>query len=141
DMYGPFKNEVLVGRAIEGKRDKVALATKFGIVRGGNPLERSINGTPAYVKSACEASLKRLRVETIDLYYQHRVDPETQIEDTVGALADLVRAGKIRHIGLSEAGPETLRRAAKVHRITALQTEYSLWTRDPEDSVLATCRE
>ena len=141
DMYGPFKNEELVGRAIKGKRDQVVLATKFGIVRTKDPLARSINGKPEYVKSACDASLKRLGVDHIDLYYQHRVDTETPIEDTIGAMADLVRAGKIRHIGMSEAGPETLRRAAKVHTITALQTEYSLWTRDPEDGVLATCRE
>jgi len=141
DMYGPFKNEELVGRAIKGKRDQVVLATKFGIVRTKDPLVRAINGKPEYVKSACDASLQRLGVDHIDLYYQHRVDADTPIEDTVGAMADLVRAGKIRHIGLSEAGSETLRRAAKVHTITALQSEYSLWTRDPEDGVLATCRE
>jgi aryl-alcohol dehydrogenase-like predicted oxidoreductase len=141
DMYGPFKNEELVGRAIKGKRGRVVVATKFGIVRGAEPTQRSINGRPEYVRSACDASLRRLGIETIDLYYQHRVDPTTPIEDTVGAMAELVRAGKIRHIGLSEAGPETLRRAAKVHRIAALQSEYSLWTRDPEDGVLATCRD
>jgi aryl-alcohol dehydrogenase-like predicted oxidoreductase len=141
DMYGPHTNEVLVGMAIKGKRDKVVLATKFGIQRGPNPTDRSVNGKPEYVKSACDASLKRLGVDHIDLYYQHRVDPNTPIEDTVGAMAELVKAGKIRHIGLSEAGVETLRRASKVHPITALQTEYSLWTRDPEDGILAACRE
>jgi aryl-alcohol dehydrogenase-like predicted oxidoreductase len=142
DAYGPHKNEELVGRAIKGKRDKVVLATKFGIVRDpSNPNVRGVNGKPDYVKKACDASLKRLEVDYIDLYYQHRVDPETPIEDTVGALADLVKAGKIRHIGLSEASASTLRRAVKVHPITALQTEYSLWTRDPEEEILATCRE
>jgi aryl-alcohol dehydrogenase-like predicted oxidoreductase len=142
DAYGPHKNEELVGRAIKGKRDKVVLATKFGIVRDpSNPTLRGVNGKPDYVKKACDASLKRLDVDYIDLYYQHRVDPETPIEDTVGALADLVKAGKIRHIGLSEASANTLRRAVKVHPITALQTEYSLWTRDPEEEILATCRE
>jgi aryl-alcohol dehydrogenase-like predicted oxidoreductase len=142
DAYGPHKNEELVGRAIKGKRDKVVLATKFGIVRDpSNPTLRGVNGKPDYVKKACDASLKRLDVDYIDLYYQHRVDPETPIEDTVGALADLVKAGKIRHIGLSEASASTLRRAMKVHPITALQTEYSLWTRDPEEEILATCRE
>jgi len=139
DMYGPHTNEMLVGKALRGKRDRVVLATKFGIVRTGN--ERSINGKPEYVQRACDASLQRLGVDHIDLYYQHRVDPATPIEDTVGAMADLVRAGKVRYLGLSEAGPDTLRRACKVHPITALQTEYSLWTRDPEDAVLATCRE
>jgi aryl-alcohol dehydrogenase-like predicted oxidoreductase len=117
------------------------LATKFGMIRGPDPTTRTINGRPEYVRQACDASLKRLGVDRIDLYYQHRVDPETPIEDTVGAMADLVRAGKIRHIGLSEASVETLRRASKVHPITALQTEYSLWTRDPEDGILAACRE
>ncbi len=140
DMYGPHTNEVLVGRAIAGKRDKVVLATKFGIQRGGAPTDRSINGKPEYVKSACDASLARLGVDHIDLYYQHRVDPNTPIEDTVGAMAELVRAGKIRYVGLSEAGPETLRRAHAVHPITAVQSEYSLWSRDPEDGVLETCR-
>ena len=139
-MYGPHTNEVLVGKAIKGKRDRVVLATKFGIQRGPTPGERSINGTPAYVRSACDASLSRLGVGHIDLYYQHRVDPATPIEDTVGAMAELVRAGKIRFIGLSEAGPETLRRAAAIHPIAAVQSEYSLWTRDPEDGVLPTCR-
>ncbi len=141
DMYGPFKNEELVGRAIRGRRDRVVLATKFGVVRTGDPTQRSISGKPEYVKQACDASLRRLGVDHIGLYYQHRVDPGTPIEDTVGAMADLVRAGKVRHLGLSEAAPDTIRRANKVHPITALQTEYSLWTRDPEDGVLATCRE
>jgi aryl-alcohol dehydrogenase-like predicted oxidoreductase len=142
DVYGPHKNEELVGRAIKGKRDQVVLATKFGIVRDpSNPNIRGVNGKPDYVKQACDASLKRLGVEHLDLYYQHRVDPETPIEETVGALADLVKQGKIRHIGLSEASAGTLRRAVKVHPITALQTEYSLWTRDPEEDILATCRE
>jgi aryl-alcohol dehydrogenase-like predicted oxidoreductase len=142
DVYGPHTNEELVGRAIRGRRDQVVLATKFGIVRDPeNPGVRSVNGKPAYVKKACDASLQRLNVNHIDLYYQHRVDPKTPIEETVGALADLVSLGKIRHIGLSEASPETLRRAAKVHPITALQTEYSLWTRDPEGKILETCRE
>jgi len=139
DMYGPHTNEELVGRAIADRRDRVVLATKFGVVREGNT--RSLSGKPAYVKQACDASLKRLRVDRIDLYYLHRVDPETPIEDTVGAMADLVREGKVRAIGLSEAGSETLRRASRVHPITALQSEYSLWTRDPEDEVLSTCRE
>ena len=140
DMYGPHTNERLVGRAIQGRRDRVVLATKFGIMRTPDGI-RGVNGRPEYVKACCDASLQRLGVDVIDLYYQHRVDPATPIEDTVGAMADLVRAGKVRHLGLSEAGPETLRRAAQVHPITALQTEYSLWTRDPEDGVLATCRE
>jgi aryl-alcohol dehydrogenase-like predicted oxidoreductase len=141
DMYGPFTNEVLVGTAIRRRRDEVVLATKFGIVRTADPQVRGVNGRPEYVRSACEASLKRLGVDTIDLYYQHRVDPATPIEDTVGAMARLVAEGKVRFLGLSEAGPQTLRRACVVHPITALQTEYSLWTRDPEDGVLATCRE
>ena len=142
DVYGPHKNEELVGRAIKGKRDQVVLATKFGIVRDpSNPKIRGVNGKRDYVKKSCEGSLKRLGVEHIDLYYQHRVDPDTPIEETVGALAELVKEGKIRHIGLSEAGAKTLRRAVKVYAIAALQTEYSLWTRDPEDEILATCRE
>jgi aryl-alcohol dehydrogenase-like predicted oxidoreductase len=142
DMYGPYRNEELVGRAIKGKRDKVVLATKFGIVRDpANPAVRGVNGKPDYIRRSCEGSLKRLGVETIDLYYQHRVDRSTPIEETVGALAQLVGEGKIRYIGLSEASPQTLRRAVKVHPITALQTEYSLWSRDPEDEILATCRE
>jgi aryl-alcohol dehydrogenase-like predicted oxidoreductase len=140
DMYGPFTNEALVGRAIAGKRDRVVLATKFGIVRGPEPAQRSINGRPDYVRAACDASLQRLGVDHIDLYYQHRVDPATPIEDTVGAMAALVTAGKVRYLGLSEASPDTLRRACAVHPIAALQTEYSLWTRDPEDGVLAACR-
>jgi len=142
DMYGPYKNEELVGRAIKGKRDKIVLATKFGIVRDpANPTVRGVNGKPDYIRRSCEGSLKRLGVETIDLYYQHRVDPATPIEETVGALAQLVKEGKVRHIGLSEASPRTLRRAVKVHPITALQTEYSLWSREPEDEILATCSE
>ncbi len=142
DIYGPYTNEELVGRAIKGKRDKVVLATKFGIVRDPRtPHLRAVNGTPDYVRQSCEGSLRRLGVETIDLYYQHRVDPNTPIEDTVGAMAQLIKEGKIRHIGLSEAGPQTLRRAVKTHPITALQTEYSLWTRDPEEEILPTCRE
>jgi aryl-alcohol dehydrogenase-like predicted oxidoreductase len=142
DMYGPFTNEQLVGRAIADRRDQVVLATKFGIERDpDNPQNRRINGTPAYVRKACEASLERLGVETIDLYYQHRVDPNTPIEETVGAMARLVEEGKVRHLGLSEAGPETLRRAAAVHPISALQSEYSLWSRDPEQEILATCEE
>jgi aryl-alcohol dehydrogenase-like predicted oxidoreductase len=141
DMYGPFTNEELVGRAIKDRRDQVVLATKFGIVRSDDKNFRGIEGRPEYVRSACEASLRRLGVETIDLYYQHRVDPKTPIEDTVGAMADLVREGKVRYIGLSEAGPETLRRAVRVHPIAALQTEYSLWSREPEDGILSTCRD
>ncbi|HEX5898556.1 MAG TPA: aldo/keto reductase [Solirubrobacteraceae bacterium] len=141
DIYGPHTNEVLVGRAIADRRDQVILATKFGVIRDADPTSRGLNGTPAYVKQAAEASLKRLGVDHIDLYYQHRVDPETPIEETVGALAELVQEGKIRYIGLSEAGPDTLRRASAVHQITALQTEYSLWSRDPEDEILPTCRE
>jgi aryl-alcohol dehydrogenase-like predicted oxidoreductase len=141
DVYGPYKNEELVGRAIQGKRQQVVLATKFGIVRDpANPALRGVSGRPDYVRRSCEASLRRLGVDSIDLYYQHRVDPETPIEETVGAMAELVREGKVRHLGLSEANPETLRRAAKVHPIAALQTEYSLWTRDPEDEILPTCR-
>jgi aryl-alcohol dehydrogenase-like predicted oxidoreductase len=143
DVYGPHTNEELVGRAIKGRRDEIILATKFGIVRDPrNPSARAVNGQPEYVRQSCEASLQRLGVEAIDLYYQHRVDPHTPIEETVGAMAELVGEGKVRYLGLSEASPETLRRAMKVHPITALQTEYSLWTRDPEDNgVLATCRE
>ena len=141
DMYGPFTNEELVGKAIEGRREQVVLATKFGIVRDSNdPTSRGVNGKPDYVRKACEGSLRRLGVETIDLYYQHRVDPSTPIDETVGAMADLVKQGKVRYLGLSEASPQTLRRAAGVHPIAALQTEYSLWTRDPEDEILPTCR-
>jgi aryl-alcohol dehydrogenase-like predicted oxidoreductase len=142
DVYGPHTNERLVGRAIADRRDEVVLATKFGIVRDpDDPTRRGVNGRPDYVRSACEASLQRLGVDHIDLYYQHRVDPDTPIEETVGALAELVREGKVRYLGLSEAAPETLRRANAVHQITALQTEYSLWSRDPEEEILPTCRE
>jgi aryl-alcohol dehydrogenase-like predicted oxidoreductase len=141
DMYGPYLNEELVGRAIRDRRQKVIVATKFGIVRVRDSPVRSVSGRPEYVRSSCEGSLKRLGVETIDLYYQHRVDPDTPIEETVGAMAGLVREGKVRYVGLSEAGPDTLRRAARVHPIAALQTEYSLWSRDPEDEILAACRE
>lgn len=142
DIYGPYKNEELVGRAIRGKRDKLIIATKFGIVRDpANPSARGVNGRPEYIRKSCEGSLKRLGTDYIDLYYQHRVDPNTPIEETVGAMAQLIEEGKIRHIGLSEAGAETLRRTAKVHPITALQSELSLWTRDPEDRILPTCRE
>ncbi|TGL34365.1 aldo/keto reductase [Leptospira koniambonensis] len=142
DMYGPHINEELLGKAIKGKRDQVVIATKFGIMRDPNdPYKRGYNGKPEYVKAACEGSLKRLGVDTIDLYYQHRVDPDTPIEETVGAMADLVKQGKVKYIGLSEAGIDTIKRAAKVHPISALQTEYSLWTRDPEDGILQTCRE
>lgn len=141
DIYGPHTNEELVGRAIQGQRNRVFLATKFGIVRDPNdPLKRGVNGRPEYVRACCEASLRRLDVEVIDLYYQHRIDPDTPIEETVGAMADLVRAGKVRYLGLSEASAKTLERACTVHPITALQTEYSLWTRDPEQDLLATCR-
>jgi aryl-alcohol dehydrogenase-like predicted oxidoreductase len=143
DVYGPHKNEELVGRAIQGRRGQIVLATKFGIVRDpGNPNARGVSGKADYVRRSCEASLRRLGVETIDLYYQHRVDPNTPIEETVGAMAQLVKEGKVRYLGLSEASAETLRRAVKVHPIAALQTEYSLWTRDPESGgILATCRE
>src|SRR3982074_450065 len=142
DAYGPYKNEELVGQAIKGKRDQVVLATKFGIVRDPkDPTVRGFNGKPDYVRKSCEASLRRLGVETIDLYYQHRVDPNTPIEETVAAMTQLVREGKVRYLGLSEASPQTLRRAAKVHPITALQTEYALWARDPESEILPTCRE
>ena len=142
DVYGYGDNEVLVGKAIRGIREKVFLATKFAIVRDKtNPAVRGVNGRPEYVRACCDASLKRLGVDVIDLYYQHRVDPSVPIEDTVGAMAELVKAGKVRCLGLSEAGAETIRRAHKVHRIAALQTEYSLWTRDPEDGILQTARE
>jgi aryl-alcohol dehydrogenase-like predicted oxidoreductase len=141
DVYGPHTNEELVGRAIQRRRAGIVVATKFGIVRTGDPAYRGVNGRPEYVRASCDASLRRLSIDVIDLYYQHRVDPATPIEDTVGAMADLVRAGKVRYIGLSEAGAETLRRAASVHPIAALQSEYSLWTRDPEGGVLAACRE
>jgi aryl-alcohol dehydrogenase-like predicted oxidoreductase len=141
DIYGPRTNEELVGKAIAERRGEVFLATKFGIVRGPNPTDRGANGRPDYVKASCDGSLKRLGLDTIDLYYQHRVDPNTPIEDTVGAMVELKQAGKIRHLGLSEASSKTLRRAARVHPITALQSEYSLWSRDVEDDILATCRE
>lgn len=142
DVYGPYTNEELVGKAIRGRRDHIILATKFGIVRDPNdPQARGVNGKPEYVRKSCEGSLRRLGVDHIDLYYQHRVDPDTPIEQTVAAMAELVKEGKIRHIGLSEASAQTLRRAYKVHPITALQSEYSLWTRDPEDEILPTCRE
>jgi aryl-alcohol dehydrogenase-like predicted oxidoreductase len=141
DMYGVGHNEQLVGRAIKGRREEVVLATNFGNVRGPKGERLGISGKPDYVRSACDASLKRLGVEVIDLYYQHRVDPQTPIEDTVGAMAELVRAGKVRHLGLSEAAPATIRRAHAVHPIAALQTEYSLWSRDPEDEIFPTLRE
>ncbi len=141
DMYGVGRNEVLVGKAIRDRRDQVFLATKFGNERGPNGEFLAVRGEPKYVKQACEASLKRLGVDHLDLYYQHRVDTHTPIEDTVGAMAELVQAGKVKYLGLSEAGIATMRRAAKVHHISALQSEYSLWTRDPEDGVLDVCRE
>ena len=142
DVYGPHTNEELVGRVLRGRREQVIIATKFGFVRDPKrPEFRGLNGKPVYVKQACEDSLRRLGVNVIDLYYLHRVDPETPIEETVGAMAELVREGKVRYLGLSEAGSETIRRAYAIHPITALQSEYSLWTRDPEDGVLETCRE
>ncbi len=142
DMYGVGHNEMLLGQALrDGRRDNVVVATKFGNVRTIEGGRLGVNGKPEYVKAACDMSLKRLGIDTIDLYYQHRVDPDTPIEDTVGAMADLVKAGKVRYLGLSEAGPATIRRAHKVHPITALQTEYSLWTRDPEGEILDTCHE
>jgi aryl-alcohol dehydrogenase-like predicted oxidoreductase len=141
DIYGLGRNEELVGKAIRDRREKVVLATKFGNVRGKDGSWLGVNGSPGYVRACCEDSLRRLGVDTIDLYYQHRVDPDTPIEDTIGAMADLVRQGKVRHLGLSEAAPATIRRACAVHPIAALQTEYSLWTRDPEAEVLPTCRE
>jgi aryl-alcohol dehydrogenase-like predicted oxidoreductase len=142
DIYGPFTNEELVGRALLPHRSKVQIATKFGVVRKKEDQSfRALDGSPAYVRSACEASLRRLGVETIDLYYQHRVDPKTPIEETVGAMARLVEEGKVRYLGLSEAGPETIRRAYATHPISALQTEYSLWSREPEDEILPVTRE
>jgi aryl-alcohol dehydrogenase-like predicted oxidoreductase len=141
DMYGPFKNEELVGRGIKGRRDEVVLATKFGNMRRSDGSFQGVNGRPEYVRACCDASLKRLRVEHIDLYYQHRVDRTVPIEETVGAMSRLVEAGKVRLLGLSEASPATVRRAHAVHPISALQTEYSLWSRDPEDELLATVRE
>jgi aryl-alcohol dehydrogenase-like predicted oxidoreductase len=141
DIYGPFTNERLVGRAIAGRRDAVVVATKFGNVRAEDGTFLGINGSPEYLRMACDASLQRLKIDTIDLYYQHRVDLAVPIEETVGAMAELVKAGKVRHLGLSEAAPETIRRAHAVHPIAALQTEYSLWSREPEDGLLATCRD
>src|SRR5678815_1743586 len=141
DMYGPFTNEELVGRAIKGRRREVVLATKFGNMRGQDGAFLGINGKPDYVRQCCDASLRRLQVEHIDLYYQHRVDKTVPIEETVGAMAELVEAGKVRYLGLSEAAPATIRRAHQVHPISAIQTEYSLWSRDPEDEVLPTARE
>lgn len=141
DMYGLGRNEELVGRAIQGNRAAVLIATKFGVVRSSDGTFQGVNGTPEYVRSACEASLRRLGIDVIDLYYQHRVDPNTPIEETVGAMAELVKEGKVRYLGLSEASAQTVRRAHKVHPITALQTEYSLWSRDAEDDVLPTVRE
>jgi aryl-alcohol dehydrogenase-like predicted oxidoreductase len=141
DIYGPFTNERLVGRAIAGRRDDVVLATKFGIVREEDGTRRGIDGSPEYIRKACEASLRRLGIDHIDLYYQHRVDPKTPIEETAGALAELVGEGKVRYIGLSEAAPDTIRRAHAVHPVSALQTEYSLWSREPEAEILPTVRE
>jgi aryl-alcohol dehydrogenase-like predicted oxidoreductase len=142
DMYGPYTNEVLVGKALAGRRDDAVIATKFGIVRdAGDPTKRSINGRPEYVREACEGSLSRLGVDHIDLYYQHRVDPDTPIEETVGAMGELVEEGKVRYLGLSEAAPATIRRAHAVHPISALQTEYSVWSRDPEAEILPLLRE
>jgi aryl-alcohol dehydrogenase-like predicted oxidoreductase len=142
DMYGPYTNEELLGKAITGHRKEVTLATKFGIVRNlQDPTQRSINGKPEYVKTSCDGSLRRLKVDTIDLYYLHRVDPSTPIEETVGAMGELVKVGKIRGLGLSEVSASTLRRAHKVHPISAVQSEYSLWSREPEEEILATCRE
>ena len=141
DIYGPFTNEVLVGKALRPHRDQVIIATKFGIVRDPDGTGRGVSGRPENVRQACDASLKRLGIDTIDLYYQHRVDPDTPIEDTVGAMAGLVAAGKVRYLGLSEAAPETIRRAHAVHPISALQTEYSLWSRDPEQEILPMLRE
>src|SRR5574340_1273880 len=141
DMYGPFTNEQLLGKALKGRRAQAVIATKFGIERSADNKTRSINGRPEYLRAACEASLKRLGVECIDLYYQHRVDVNTPIEQTVGAMAELITVGKVRYLGLSEAAPATIRRAHQVHPIAALQTEYSLWSRDPEDEILPTVRE
>nr|WP_304665507.1 aldo/keto reductase [Pseudomonas savastanoi] len=141
DMYGPHTNETLLGRALEGKREGIYLASKFGIVRGDDPHARSVNGSPAYIHQSIDASLKRLNTDYLDLYYQHRVDPNVPIEDTIGAMAELVKAGKVRHIGICEASAATIERAHNVHPLAAVQSEYSLWSRDPEhDNVLATCR-
>jgi aryl-alcohol dehydrogenase-like predicted oxidoreductase len=141
DIYGPYKNEELIGKAVRGRRDEAVIATKFGIVRSDDPTFRGVNGRPEYVRQSCDGSLRRLGTDHIDLYYQHRVDPDVPIEETVGAMAELVRAGKVRYIGLSEAGPKTLRRAHGVYPLTALQTEYSLWSRDPEDEIFKTVQE
>jgi aryl-alcohol dehydrogenase-like predicted oxidoreductase len=141
DAYGPFTNEQLVGRAIRGRRDEVVISTKFGLLRSDDPSYRGVSGRPEYVRSACDASLRRLGVDHIDLYFQHRVDPDTPVEETWGALSELVAAGKVRHLGISEASPATLRRAHAVHPVTALQSEYSLFARDPEDELLPLCRE
>lgn len=141
DMYGFGANEILVGKAIEGQRDRAIIASKFGIQRGNDAMSRTINGSPAYVRQSCEASLKRLQIDCIDLYYQHRVDPNTPIEETIGAMAELVKQGKVRYLGLSEASAATIRRAHAIHPITALQTEYSLWSREPEVEILTTVRE
>ncbi|MFA6448524.1 MAG: aldo/keto reductase [bacterium] len=141
DMYGPYKNEELIGKAIRGLRDRLMIATKFGILRTADPTFRGVNGRPEYVRESCDGSLKRLGVDCIDLYYQHRVDPEVPIEETIGAMSELVSAGKVRFIGMSEAGPKTIRRANTIHAVSALQMEYSLWTRDPEDEILPLARE
>ena len=141
DVYGPFTNEKLVGRAIRGRRNQVFLATKFGILRSADPHYRGVSGRPEYVRQSCDASLRRLGVDVIDLYYQHRIDPNVPVEETAGTMGQLVKEGKVRYLGLSEAGPKTIRRAHTEHPITAVQNEYSLWTRDPEDGVLAVCRE
>ncbi|HEX5236204.1 MAG TPA: aldo/keto reductase [Silvibacterium sp.] len=140
DIYGPFTNEVLVGKALRPHRDRVVIATKFGIVRDAEGNRQGVSGKPEYVRQACDASLRRLSLDTIDLYYQHRIDPQTPIEETVGAMSELVKAGKVRYLGLSEASPETIRRAHAVHPISALQSEYSLWSRDPEEEILPTLR-
>jgi aryl-alcohol dehydrogenase-like predicted oxidoreductase len=141
DAYGPFTNEELVGRAVRGRRDDVVIATKFGLLRSDDPSYRGVSGRPEYVHSACDASLRRLGVDHIDIYFQHRVDPDTPVEETWGAMSELVDAGKVRYLGVSEASPSTVRRAHSVHPVTALQTEYSLFARDPEDDLLPTCRE
>ena len=141
DVYGPFTNEELVGRAIRGRRNQVFLASKFGILRSADPHYRGVSGRPEYVRQSCDASLRRLGVDVIDLYYQHRIDPNVPVEETAGTMGQLVKDGKVRYLGLSEAGPKTIRRAHTEHPITAVQNEYSLWTRDPEDGVLAVCRE
>lgn len=141
DIYGPHKNEELVGKAVKGIRDRVIIATKFGVVRTADPMSRGVNGRPEYVKQACEGSLKRIGIDCIDLYYQHRVDPSVPIEDTIGAMSGLVREGKVRFIGMSEASPETIRRAHRIHPVSALQTEYSLWSREPESEILKTVDE